>query len=93
MTQEQEEAKWTKGDPLPPAGGAWPDLPDCALKDATIPGDSLGKEIAALRSLHPDLRLRFRERDLDAMDRETKLLLLQQMRELLGLRPLARTIL
>ncbi len=42
-----------------------------------------------LKALHPDLQIEFR--DLDSLDRTGKLLLLDQMRDILGIRKLTRT--
>lgn len=56
-----------------------------------MPTDDLGREIAALKALHPKLRVRFRQTDLSAMSEETKRLLLQDMRAALGIRPLQKT--
>ncbi len=89
MTQRQENPSCSKGDPLRPAGNGWPDDSARAYDASGIPQDELGKEIETLKALHPDLQLEFR--DLDSLDRAAKLLLLDQMRDMLGIRKPART--
>jgi len=88
MTQRQENPSCSKGDTLRPAGNGWPDDSARAYDASGIPQDELGKEIETLKALHPDLQLEFR--DLNSLDRTGKLLLLDQMRDMLGIRKPAR---
>ena len=88
MTRHAETSDPAREDSLPPAGTGWPD--NGALCQS---GDELAREIAALKALHPDLQLEFRDRDLNSMSGETKLALLQDMREALGIKPLRRSTL
>ena len=89
MTRSQDNPGRSKGDPLRPAGNGWPDESARAYDPSRIPEDELGKEIETLKALHPDLQLEFR--DIDSLDRAGKLLLLDQMRDMLGIRKPART--
>ena len=88
MTQGQENPSCSKGDALRPAGNGWPDDSARAYDAGGIPQDELGKEIETLKALHPDLQTEFR--NLDSLDRAGKLLLLEQMRDMLGVRKPAR---
>jgi hypothetical protein len=88
MTERQENPSCSKGDNLRPAGNGWPDDSARAYDASGIPQDELGKEIETLKALHPDLQTEFR--NLDSLDRTGKLLLLDQMRDMLGIRKLAR---
>lgn len=78
---------------LPPAGTGWPDNVARADGAPPAPGDELDAEITALKTLHPNLQLEYRQSDLRSMSRQTKLLLLQDIREALGIKPLRRTTL
>ncbi|MBT3201243.1 MAG: hypothetical protein HN350_15190 [Phycisphaerales bacterium] len=89
MTQRQENPSCSKGDSLRSAGNGWPDDSARAYDASGIPQDELGKEIETLKALHPDLQLEFR--DLNSLDRTGKLLLLEQMRDMLGIRKPARS--
>ena len=89
MTERQENPNCSKGDNLRPAGNGWPDGSARAYDASGIPQDELGKEIETLKALHPDLQTEFR--NLDSLDRTGKLLLLDQMREMLGIRKPTRT--
>jgi len=89
MTRDQRNLNCSEGDPLRPAGNGWPDASARAYDPKQIPQDELGKEIETLKALHPDLQLEFR--DLNSLDRAGKLLLLDQMRDMLGIRKPART--
>jgi len=93
MTRHAETSDPAREDSLPPAGTGWPD--NGARQNGTLcqSGDELAREIAALKALHPDLQLEFRDRDLNSMSGETKLALLQDMREALGIKPLRRSTL
>jgi hypothetical protein len=88
MTRSQENPSCSKGDTLRPAGNGWPDDSTRAYDASGIPQDELGKEIETLKALHPDLQTEFR--NLDSLDRAGKLLLLGQMRDMLGIRKPAR---
>lgn len=51
-------------------------------------GSDLDLHIVRLLGLHPDLKVRFRNHDLAALDDATKQALLDDMNEVLGIRPL-----
>lgn len=44
-----------------------------------------GREVARLRAIHPDLSISFRALDLQNMDEATLRIMLEQMRELIGI--------
>jgi len=93
MTRRAGRSSLSEEDSLPPAGTGWPE--NAARPDGgeTSAGDELDAEIAALKALHPHLHLEFRQSDLRSMSRETKRLLLQDIREALGIKPLRRSTL
>lgn len=77
---------------VPVTGGA--DLADDylrddldSLSDLKVQSD-LDRHIVRLLALHKDLRVRFRNRDLTRLDDATKHDLLQDMNDLLGIKPL-----
>jgi len=91
MARKTQATHLARGDSLPPAGTGWPPEATCARSgSAAKPSDDLGREITTLKALHPKLQLRFRDTELEAMDTKTKLLLLQDIREALGIAPLKR---
>lgn len=61
-----------------------------ALRDLKVQSD-LDLHIARLLALHPKLRVRFRNQDLTRLDDTTKQMLLQDMNDLLGIKPLRTT--
>ena len=52
----------------------------------------LDRHIMQLLALHPKLRVRFRNQDLAALDTPTKQALLADMNDLLGVRPLRKSM-
>ncbi len=54
----------------------------------TLPDDDLGRQIHWLLNSHPDIKLQFRDKDLDAMDNATKQQLLSDINTVLGIQPL-----
>ena len=79
-----------KGDPTPVIGGC--DIPahliDSPAPFGYPPEDDLGRQVFWLLSLHPEINLQFRDRDLNAMDDGTKQTLLDDVHFILGVRPL-----
>ena len=72
-------------------GGALP--PDMAhpkrgVKTDFIVSSELDKQLARLLLLHPDLQVKFRSNNIASLDEDTKRQLLEDMREILGIRPL-----
>lgn len=63
------------------------DLDD--LSDVIVKSD-LDLHIVRLLALHPALKLRFRNHDLASIDDDTKRALLDDMNEVLGIRPLKK---
>jgi len=83
---------WKDDDFVPVTGGV--DLADDylrddvdALRDLKVQSD-LDRHIVRLLALHRQLRVRFRNRDLTRLDDATKQALLQDMNDLLGIKPL-----
>jgi hypothetical protein len=79
---------------VPVTGGV--DLPNSRfrddmdhLRDLVVDSD-LDRHIIQLLALHPTLRVRFRNRDLAALDVPTKQALLADMNAVLGIRPLRK---
>ena len=89
MMQDRQRKDTTLSGSLPPAGSGWPKSARALPTGGCPAEDELGREIAALKALHPRLQVRFRESNLKAMDEPTKLALLRDMRDALGIRPLA----
>jgi hypothetical protein len=58
-----------------------------SLRDVKVQSD-LDRHIVRLLALHKDLRIRFRNQDLTRLDDGTKQALLQDMNDLLGIKPL-----
>jgi hypothetical protein len=58
-----------------------------SLRDLKVQSD-LDRHIVRLLALHKDLRVRFRSQDLTRLDEATKLALLKDMNDLLGIQPL-----
>ena len=54
-----------------------------------FPGDPVGKHIARLMELHPDIAIRFRAVDLAQMNDQTKQQLLDDLNDLLQIEPLS----
>jgi hypothetical protein len=79
-----------KGDPTPVIGGcAVPSyLMDSPTPVENPPDDDLGTQVFWLLSLHPEINLQFRDRDLSSMDDATKQTLLNDIHSILGVRPL-----
>lgn len=79
-----------KGDPTPVIGGC--DIPSRAVDSPTplgcAPDDDLGRQVFWLLSVHPEINVQFRDRDLIAMDDATKQTLLDDIHSILGVRPL-----
>lgn len=75
----------------PVTGGAR--LPKSRLRDdvdnlCNLVADSdLDRHIVRLLAIHPQLRIRFRNQDLSQLDDDTKRALLDDMNDLLGIRP------
>lgn len=66
---------------------------NCIREDITEPKDlivssELDRRMARLLTLHPQLRVKFRNNDLASLDGETKEALLQDMCNILGITPL-----
>jgi hypothetical protein len=61
------------------------------LRDVVVASD-LDRHIIQLLALHPKLRVRFRNQDLAALDTPTKKALLADMNDLLGVRPLRKSL-
>ena len=59
------------------------------LRDLVVDSD-LDRHIVQLLALHPELRVRFRNQDLTALDVPTKQALLADMNDVLGIRPLRK---
>ena len=93
MTRRAGTSSLSEEDSLPPAGTGWTENAARLPGAPASAGDELDAEIDALKALHPDLQHGFRQSDLSSMDRQTKLLLLQDIREALGIKPLRRTTL
>ena len=79
-----------KGDPTPMIGG-------CGIPSRRIdspapfgcpPDDDLGRQVFWLLSLHPEISLEFRDRDLSGMDDARKQKVLDDIQSILSLRPL-----
>jgi hypothetical protein len=86
---------WKDDDFAPVTGGV--DLADDylrddvdALRDLKVQSD-LDRHIVRLLALHRQLRVRFRCQDLTRLDDATKQALLQDMNDLLGIKPLRTT--
>jgi hypothetical protein len=77
---------------VPVVGGV--ELPGSQVRRGIVGLESSGvqtdldRDILRLLALHPRLRVRFRKRNLAAMDALTKQTLLEDMRDMLGIRPL-----
>ena len=91
MRSRPTKATASAGDALPPAGSGWPEEGARGLGAGPAPQDDIDRDIATLKALHPEIEIRFRQDDLAHMSRHTKRLLLEQMRELLGIEKLSRT--
>jgi hypothetical protein len=61
-----------------------------SLRNATVVSD-LDRRIVQLLALHPQLQIRFRNQDLQALDNPTKTALLKDMSDVLGIRPLRKS--
>jgi hypothetical protein len=79
-----------KGDPTPVIGSC--DIPahltDSPAPFGLPPDDDLGRQVFWLLSLHPEITLQFRDKDLIGMDNATKQTLLDDIHAILGVRPL-----
>lgn len=93
MTGQGRTKDRQQDDSLPPAGTGWP--PEAAQLPPGAAGatDDLSREIALMKALHPKLKVKFRDADLQAMSTQEKSLLLQDMRDALRIRPLAKSTL
>lgn len=77
------------GESLPPAGTGWPeDAASIGAGEDILPEDELGKGIAAIRALHPELPTMFHQSDHSALDEQAKGCLMEEMRAALGVKPL-----
>ena len=83
------------GDSTPVIGGCGipAHLIDSPAPIGCPPDDDLGRQVFWLLSLHPEIDLQFRDRDLNGMDDATKQALLNDIHAVLGVRPLNRSAL
>ena len=84
---------WNDDDFVPVTGGD--DLADDYVRDDVLSlcdlkaSSDLDLHLVRLLSLHPQLRVRFRNQDLSSLDDATKRDLLNDMNDLLGIKPLS----
>ena len=90
MSNSRNKKNKVPGDPTPVVGGG--DIPARMLRPTPVldnpPKDDLGKHIARLLALHPDIVLDFRSSDLNLMDDSTKRDLIGDINKVLGIQPL-----
>ncbi len=85
MTKKHDEAPSVIG--KPPKHYLRKDLDDLST---VVAESDLDLHILRLLSLHPALKVRFRNHDLAALDDATKEVLLKDMNQVLGVRPLRK---
>ena len=58
---------------------------DLTVRTDLVVNSELDRQIARLLILHPSLQIKFRQNDLASLNDETKLILLEDMRDVLGI--------